>query len=364
MKKKVLVVDDEEDLTWSISKNLAKDKDMYEVICVNSGQEALNVLSQVPINLVVSDIKMPGITGLDLLLKIKETYPTTKVIIMTAFGSEEVQKQATARGSLYYIEKPFEIEDLRNYIINALTDKKGFDGKVTDFQLSDLIQMNVLGRMVAALVVSRTDEKGIIYFNEGNIIHAECGNLSGEEAFYKIITWEDGKFEFRKGERPSKETITKGWQSLLFEGLRRKDEVTPEMKTKNKELDRQEIQEKIKQSLAEFLKVKGIDQVAIVDNAGFTRVSVVQEKKETPLDLTLLPNIIPGGLEYIDKVNTELIGNGLRMLTLEFNHNTMLLVPIADKQEWIFIFGDIDMNLGGVRLTVKKQIPVLTDLLD
>ncbi len=363
MRKKVLVVDDEEDLTWSISKHLVKDKDMYEVICVNNGQEALNLLSQIPIDLVVSDIKMPGISGLDLLVKIKETYQSTKVIIMTAFGSADVQKEATARGSLYYIEKPFEIEELRNLIQNALTEKKGFDGKVTDFQLSDLIQMNVLGRMVTALVVTKDEEKGIVYFNEGNVVHAECGNLTGDDAFYRIVSWETGKFEFRKDERPDKETITQGWQSLLLEAMRRKDEVTPETKSKIKEISRQEQLEKIKTSLTDFIKIKGVDLVVIADNGGFVRATLLNDKKESVLDMTTLVNFLPQSLDHISKVDSEIKGGGPRMFTFEFRDRTLILVPITNRIEWILLICENEVNLGGLRFTIKKQMPILTEVL-
>lgn len=363
MRKKVLVVDDEEDLTWSISKHLVKDKDMYEVICVNNGQEALNLLSQIPIDLVVSDIKMPGISGLDLLVKIKETYQSTKVIIMTAFGSADVQKEASARGSLYYIEKPFEIEDLRNLIHSALIEKKGFDGKVTDFQLSDLIQMNVLGRMVTALAVTKDDEKGLIFFNEGNVVHAECGNIVGDDAFYKIVSWETGKFEFRKDARPEKETITQGWQSLLLEAMRRKDEVTPETKSKIKEITRQEQLDKIKASLNDFIKVKGVDLVAIVDNAGFARASFFSEKKEPVMDITTLMNFIPQGLEYFSKVDGEVKGGGPKMVTLEFTDRTLVMVQIHGRMEWLLMVCDDEVNLGGLRFAIKKQVPTLSEVL-
>jgi CheY-like chemotaxis protein/predicted regulator of Ras-like GTPase activity (Roadblock/LC7/MglB family) len=363
MRKKVLVVDDEEDLTWSISKHLVKDKDTYEVICVNNGQEALNLLSQIPIDLVVSDIKMPGISGLDLLVKIKETYQSTKVIIMTAFGSADVQKEASARGSLYYIEKPFEIEDLRNLIHNALIEKKGFDGKVTDFQLSDLIQMNVLGRMVTALAVIKDDEKGLIFFNEGNVVHAECGNAVGDEAFYKIVSWETGKFEFRKDARPEKETITQGWQSLLLEAMRRKDEVTPETKSKIKEITRQEQLDKIKASLNDFIKVKGVDFVAIVDNAGFARASFFNEKKEPVMDVTTLMSFIPQGLEYFSKVDSEVKGGGPKMVTFEFNDRTLVMVQIHGRMEWLLMVCDNEVNLGGLRFAIKKQVPTLSEVL-
>jgi DNA-binding NtrC family response regulator len=101
--KKVLIVDDEETLTWSMAKSLSKDKDKYEVIVANNGKEALNLLKTNRIDLVISDIRMPDINGLDLLVKIKKEFPETKVIIMTAYGSSDVQKEANRRGSLFYV---------------------------------------------------------------------------------------------------------------------------------------------------------------------------------------------------------------------------------------------------------------------
>ena len=127
--KKVLIVDDEETLTWSMAKSLSKDKDKYEVMIANNGREALQLLKTSRIDLVISDIRMPDINGLDLLVMIKKEYPETKVIIMTAYGSSDVQKEANQRGSLFYIEKPFEISDIRKIIIDLIGKKRGFPGK-------------------------------------------------------------------------------------------------------------------------------------------------------------------------------------------------------------------------------------------
>ena len=126
--KKILIVDDEETLTWSMAKSLSKDKDKYEVMIANNGKEALNVLEHERIDLVISDIRMPDINGLDLLVRIKKEFPQTKVIIMTAYGSSDVQKEANRRGSLYYVEKPFEISDIRKIILDLIGKKKRLPG--------------------------------------------------------------------------------------------------------------------------------------------------------------------------------------------------------------------------------------------
>ena len=222
--KRVLIVDDEETLTWSMAKSLSKDREKYEVMIANNGREALNLLRKHKIDLVISDIRMPDINGLDLLVRIKMEHPQTKVIIMTAYGSSDVQKEANRRGSLYYIEKPFEIADIRKIIIDLIGKKRGFQGKVFDVQLSDIIQMNCLGRLTTALVITRDGEKGVIYFNEGEIIHAECGEQKGTEAFYRILSWDEGEFISNIGFIPPVQTIYQNWEHLLVEAMRRNDD--------------------------------------------------------------------------------------------------------------------------------------------
>jgi len=222
--KKVLIVDDEETLTWSMARSLSRDKDKYEVIIANNGREALNLLKKNKIDLVISDIRMPDINGLDLLVKIKKEYPQTKVIIMTAYGSSDVQKEANRRGSLYYVEKPFEISDIRKIIIDLIGKKKGFRGKIFGLQLTDIIQMNCLSRLTTALIITRDGERGVIYLNEGEIIHAECGEQKGTDAFYKILGWQEGEFVSNIGATPPIQTIYQSWEHLLVEAMRRTDD--------------------------------------------------------------------------------------------------------------------------------------------
>ena len=222
---KVLIVDDEETLTWSMTKTLAKDQGKYELVIANTGAEALKVLQKDPIDVVVTDIRMPDISGLELLSTIRKQYPSTKVIIMTAYGSPEVHKEATRRGSYFYLEKPFEISDIRTIILKALEEKRGgFVGQVVDLQLIDIIQMGCLGRFTMSLAVSKGTEEGLIYFKNGEIAHAEVGDLEGKEALFSMLEWDEGRFDSQMGISPPKQTITDRWEHLLLEGTRRLDE--------------------------------------------------------------------------------------------------------------------------------------------
>ena len=105
-----------------------------------------------------------------------------------------------------------------------LKDKRGFEGTLKNIQLTDLVQMCCLSDLSMGISVKKGLEKGEIYFKDGDIIHAECGDSAGEDAFYKILTWESGSFETMGVVTPQKATIGKSYQYLLLEVLHRADE--------------------------------------------------------------------------------------------------------------------------------------------
>jgi DNA-binding NtrC family response regulator len=121
--KIVLITDDEEDLTWSISNSLKRDKKAIKILCANSGEECINLLKKLPVTLLVTDIRMPGTDGYAVLQYIKDHSLPTKVIVMTAYGSSEVRDKALQFGCCFYIEKPFEISALKEKIYSILEDK-------------------------------------------------------------------------------------------------------------------------------------------------------------------------------------------------------------------------------------------------
>jgi hypothetical protein len=73
-------------------------------------------------------------------------------------------------------------------------------------------------------MITREGEKGVIYFSEGEVIHAECGEMKGAEAFYKIMGWEEGEFVSSIGVSPPVQSIDQNWEHLLVEAMRRNDE--------------------------------------------------------------------------------------------------------------------------------------------
>lgn len=118
--KKILIVDDEETLTYSLYQTFIMSENNYEVVTASSGEEAINKLTDSKYDLVITDIKMPGMDGLELLLNIKAKYKETEVIVMTAYGSTEKKEEALQKGASFYIEKPFEIKEIKQLVVELL----------------------------------------------------------------------------------------------------------------------------------------------------------------------------------------------------------------------------------------------------
>ena len=100
----------------------------------------------------------------------------------------------------------------------------GFAGTLKNIYLNDVIQMCCLSAINMAICVTKGSKKGTIFIKDGLVIHAICGNIEGEKAFYRIMGWENGSFETLGMLSVPKPTINKNVQSLLMEAARIADE--------------------------------------------------------------------------------------------------------------------------------------------
>ena len=126
-KPRVLVVDDEDDLLELVRYNLAKDG--YDVECVGSGEQALQSARTNPPDLVVLDLMMPKISGLDLLQQIRSVDDDIAVIILTGYPSIETASASIQHEVSAYIHKPFTPQEFRE-VIARIAKKIKFDQRM------------------------------------------------------------------------------------------------------------------------------------------------------------------------------------------------------------------------------------------
>lgn len=117
----ILVVDDELSMREFLS--ILLEKDGHHVFSASDGVGALEQLQQHKADLVITDIRMTGMTGLELLQEVKDKYPKIPVLLITAFASPDDAVQAMKNGAFDYITKPFKVDDIKNIVASALSSK-------------------------------------------------------------------------------------------------------------------------------------------------------------------------------------------------------------------------------------------------
>lgn len=117
MKNKLLIIDDEPLIRMSLNEGL-KDTGL-EIVTARSGKEAMEILNSDNFGFIITDYKLPDLNGLEILKLVKNTYPDTIVIMMTAYGTSETAIDAIKMGAFDYITKPFSIEEIKIILAKA-----------------------------------------------------------------------------------------------------------------------------------------------------------------------------------------------------------------------------------------------------
>ena len=117
----VLLVDDEVEFLETLVKRLNRRN--LTVSGVNSGEKAIEALAQTPVDIVVLDVKMPGMDGLTTLKEIKKRFPLIEVIMLTGHASMEVAIEGMEQGAFDYLMKPMDIDELLYKLQDAYKKK-------------------------------------------------------------------------------------------------------------------------------------------------------------------------------------------------------------------------------------------------
>ena len=119
MAEKILIVDDEPDMLKLLSM-IIREKTSYEVTTTNNPVEALDLAQKNPFDLVITDLKMPGLDGIELLDAVKQVDTDMPIIIITAYSSVEAAAEAIQKGGFDFITKPFRKEQILFTIDKAM----------------------------------------------------------------------------------------------------------------------------------------------------------------------------------------------------------------------------------------------------
>lgn len=220
--QKILVVDDSATILSIIKKYLLSQG--YNTSTCTSAKNGIELMQKEEFDLVITDLDMPEINGVEFFLWIKGNKPQTQVIIMTAFGSEDIREFANSVGILRYFEKPLNMKQVKQ-VLDEISEEHKVGGDITNVSLLDFIQMLVLSRKqkLVEVIDPITKTSGKIYLAFGEIVHAEYLDKTSEEAFYPLMAMKSGHFQELGWEEPNQKSIETSPMRLFMEAARRID---------------------------------------------------------------------------------------------------------------------------------------------
>ncbi|MDH4231873.1 MAG: response regulator [Nitrospirota bacterium] len=222
MMKNVLIVDDEKPFLLSLMGGLEAYATDFNVITALNGKYAVDILKTMHIDLVLTDIKMPEMDGLELLSYMSKEYPNIPVIVMTAFGTTEIEDNISALGAVKYLEKPINLSLLIEKILEVLESQPG--GSIRGITLPAFLQLVEAEKNTCCLKITSRGKTGYMYFFNGTPVDAKTQKLHGKEAAYDIVCWENPTIEIKHFSSKKKNTIGTSLTHLLMEGFRINDE--------------------------------------------------------------------------------------------------------------------------------------------
>lgn len=225
MKHKILVVDDDQGMLLFLKNGIEQYDDSLSVLLAGDGILALEKMKEHTVSLVVSDLKMPRMDGFSLMAQMKEYYPGIPVIIITKYGTGEMEREARQLGAVAYIQKPFVIRELTDYIKKIIDDLSD-GGRLHNVSSGMFLQLVEMEKRTCTIRMkhSTTGKQGVLFFREGVLFDARIGNLIAEPAAYEMFSWEEVSLAIQNTCPVVERQVKSDLQGILLESMRLKDE--------------------------------------------------------------------------------------------------------------------------------------------
>ena len=228
VRHKILVLDDDADWLEMSRDILAQLPSKPEIRTASSGKRALAMLDAEPFRLLLCDLKMPRIDGLQVLAIVRRRFPELRTVVLSGLEDEEFRSRAYALGvDMFWLKTEMQA-NLQMYLecLESLLGREqegGFRG-LQSKGLMDIIQMECLARTSTVLRITRGALVAKLWIQEGELTDAEAEGARGEKAFLRILTWKSGTFENLPAELNHERTIFKPVNALLLESAQAIDE--------------------------------------------------------------------------------------------------------------------------------------------
>jgi DNA-binding response OmpR family regulator len=214
--------------------------DGYDVRCVAKADEALERILDAPPDLVLAEVDSDASDAFQLLRELRKdpAFQHVPFAFLARSDSRLLKIRALRQGVDDFLVKDTDLEELLARIENILTrestrrglglkrSKRGVTGQLDNMGLPDIVQTLAIGMKTALVALDHGELTGRIWFRDGAVVHAKCGELTGESAFHAMARWKTGGFAIEHGVKSRRTTIECDPMFLVMESMRLMDEAS------------------------------------------------------------------------------------------------------------------------------------------
>jgi len=333
--KNVLIVDDEKPFLLSLTDGLASYAKDFTVVTAMNGKEAVTILDSTGVDLVVTDLRMPKMDGFELLAHMSGNYPDIPVIVITAYGTPEIEERLQDMGTFHYLEKPLEFSVLADRIFDALEASASPD-RIHGISLAAFLQLLEMENKTCTLMVKSGGKEGHLYFVKGELMEAESGEVKREEAALDIVTWDNVVMEIQY-KCNIKKNINLPLAEILMEGFRIKDE-KGSVEVKEEEMNVKKINAIVKE-VTEDLG----DALITTDIWTVADGTVIAGLNSSPKAAALMNQV---GRELIDALTGSKFPSLEDYYILDLQDGKMMLCLLFGDYQWGMLLDTEKVQLG------------------
>src|SRR5690242_3603631 len=225
---RILILDDDPVFLELYKEWLSQLPSKPEIHTSTSGARAMALLESEPFRVLICDLKMPKMDGLQVLAIVRRRFPELRTVVMTGVQDEEFRSRAYSLGVDLFWLKPDTQQNMQMFLeclesLLGRDNENGFRG-IQNKSLMDILQMECLSQSSTVFRITRGSLIGKIWINNGDLVDAEAEGARGEAAFRRILEWKSGTFETLPAEPDRERTITKSINALLLETAQAMDE--------------------------------------------------------------------------------------------------------------------------------------------
>jgi CheY-like chemotaxis protein len=367
------MVDDEAELVSATTSMLAREVGAANVRGTNDPREVLRWMEVQPPSVLLTDIRMPFVSGLELVSRLHQRWGPVPVVVMTAFPTAQVQDDAQS-GRFAYLPKPFSFTTLREVLARILSRPapSAFSGAIAVTMLAEVVQLYGLAGRSGTLRVRSSRGEGEIGFDAGRVVDASSPGHAGLEAFNAILGWASGSFEWFD-KRPGRETISGNLSELLIDAYRLKDEQAEGTRAASETLDFTELElddevsppatsspSNVKDRLERLASLDGFLGAALCESAGVC----VCRSSRTPEDDALVTSALAHAELVAAKRRTLAalnLDDAIEDIVITLGRQYHLIRIVARRPD-LYFFLAIDRHEGTLAMARHALLEVDRDL--